>query len=215
MTWPRAAAIAELGWSAPARRDWDGFATRLDIHRKRLDDLGIAAANTDVVRPVEEGGHASRREDRELELCQSSIALALEDDAPIHGVRESFALDIMNPCWIWRNADLSKARSISAAVGQIPFNFEIGDMINDVVVNSPDTPEGELTVRLGSCDGPLVAVLPLAPAIKNQAVTGLSAAELKLPKGSAPRSDLCISFNRTGIDPIWGIDWIQINRGTQ
>jgi hexosaminidase len=212
MTWPRAAAIAELGWSTPEQRGWDGFESRLAVHRARLDDLGIAAAGPETVPPVEDGGHTSRREDRELELCQASIALALEDDAPIHGDRESFLLDIMNPCWIWRDADLDRARSISAAVGQLPFNFEIGDMIDDVVVNPPETAEGEMTVRLGACDGPLVAALPLAPATGNQAVTELPAAELELPAGSTPRSDLCISFTRRGIDPIWGIDWVQINR---
>jgi len=212
MTWPRAAAIAELGWSAPARRDPEGFASRLHVHQARLDDLGIAAAKTGVAQSASESEQAARREDRELELCQASIALALEDDAPIHGDRESFLLDIMNPCWIWRDADLSRARSISAAVGQLPFNFEIGKLINDVVVNPPATAEGELTVRQGACDGPLVAVLPLAPAVNNQAVTELPAAKLKLPADSAPRSDLCISFNRPGIDPIWAIDWVQINQ---
>jgi hexosaminidase len=214
MTWPRAAAIAELGWSTPQLRDWDGFSSRLAVHRKRLDDLGIPAAKAEGAAPVKDSVHASRREDRELELCQSNIALALEDDAPLSGPRESFLMDIMNPCWIWRNADLSRASSISAAVGQIPFNFEIGDMINDVVVNSPVTAEGELTVRLGTCDGPVVAALPLAPAINNQAVSDLPAADLELPKGTALHSDLCISFNRAGIDPLWGIDWVQINRGS-
>lgn len=214
MTWPRAAAIAELGWSTPQLRDWDGFSSRLAVHRKRLDDLGIPAAKAEGAAPLKDSVHASRREDRELELCQSNIALALEDDAPLSGPRESFLMDIMNPCWIWRNADLSRASSISAAVGQIPFNFEIGDMINDVVVNSPVTAEGELTVRLGTCDGPVVAALPLAPAINNQAVSDLPAADLELPKGTALHSDLCISFNRAGIDPLWGIDWVQINRGS-
>ena len=212
MTWPRATAIAELGWSAPERRNWEDFASRLKTHRSRLDDLGIAASKAEEVRPVTDTQDYDRREDRELELCQSSIALALEDDAPINGERESFLLDIMNPCWIWRDADLGEARSFSAAVGQLPFNFEIGAMINDVVVNPPNTAEGELTVRLGSCDGPVIAELPLAPAVHSQAVTELPATGLNLPDDPTLRADLCISFNRTGIDPIWGIDWVQINR---
>ena len=212
MTWPRATAIAELGWSTPGQRNWEGFSARLEIHRARLDELGINAAKADTVKPVVGSGYNSRREDRELELCESSIVLALDDDAPINGERESFLLDISNPCWIWRDADLSKARSFSAAVGQVPFNFEIGASINEVVVNPPNTAEGELTVRLGSCDGPLVAELPLAPAVENQAATELPAGELKLPEGSTLRADLCVSFNRNGIDPIWGIDWVQINR---
>jgi hexosaminidase len=212
MTWPRATAIAELGWSTPALRNWKDFSSRLEVHRARMDELGINAAKADKAKPVVDSGYNSRREDRELELCQSSIVLALDDDAPINGERESFLLDISNPCWIWRDADLSKARSFSAAVGQVPFNFEIGASINEVVVNPPNTPEGELTVRLGSCDGTVVAELPLAPAVENQAATELPAGKLNLPEDSSLRADLCISFNRNGIDPIWGIDWVRINR---
>jgi hexosaminidase len=41
-TWPRAAAIAEVGWSPKAARNWDDFYTRLNTtHRKRLDNLGV------------------------------------------------------------------------------------------------------------------------------------------------------------------------------
>jgi hexosaminidase len=212
MTWPRAAAIAELGWSTPLLRNWEDFSTRLEVHRARLGELGINAAKTDGTKPAAGRADNSRREDRELELCQSSIVLALDDDAPIDGKRESYLLDISNPCWIWRDADLSNARSFSAAVGQVPFNFEIGESISAVVVNPPNTAEGELTVRIGSCEGPVIAELPLAPAVDNQAATELPSGELSLPEDSASRADLCISFNRTGIDPIWGIDWVKINR---
>jgi hexosaminidase len=30
MTWPRAVAMAEVGWSLPERRSWDGFRRRLE-----------------------------------------------------------------------------------------------------------------------------------------------------------------------------------------
>jgi len=48
--------------------------------------------------------------------------------------------------------------------------------------------------------------------VHSQAVTELPATGLNLPDDPTLRADLCISFNRTGIDPIWGIDWVQINR---
>lgn len=42
VTWPRAAAIAEIGWSPKSARNWDNFYTRLsNVHRKRLDNLGV------------------------------------------------------------------------------------------------------------------------------------------------------------------------------
>jgi hexosaminidase len=209
MTYPRASAIAELGWSAPGQRHWDGFAERLPAHLLRLKKLGI----TTGVEPVKKDfGSSPRREDRDLELCSDFIALAVEDDAPLQGERESFRLDIMNPCWIWRDADLATARSVSAAVGQVPFNFEIGEDIKNVIVENAETAHGELNVRLGQCDGPIIAKLSLAPAVENQAVTVLPGAPLLKNDELPARGDLCFSFTRHGIDPMWAIDWVQLNR---
>jgi len=211
MTWPRAAAIAELGWSTAGQRNWDAFETRLSYHLPRLRSLGInlgsELANAGI-------GNLARREDRELELCSNAIVLAIEDDAPLEGERESFLFDIMNPCWIWRDADLASVKTISAAVGQLPFNFEIGDELDNVIVEPPVSAHGELIVNLGRCDGPVIATFPLEPAIENQAVTVLPANPLTaevLPT----RGDLCFSFTRHGYDPMWVIDWVQLNQADQ
>ncbi|MBQ0093283.1 MAG: family 20 glycosylhydrolase [Bacteroidales bacterium] len=40
MAWPRMCAIAESGWTK-AGKDWDGFASRLENHLVRLDELGV------------------------------------------------------------------------------------------------------------------------------------------------------------------------------
>jgi hexosaminidase len=214
MTFPRAAAIAELGWAPASNRNWDSFASRLGVHMSRLQALGIPAASDSYSLYREElpaGDNPYRREDRELELCQESVVLALEDDAPINGERASFLLDILNPCWIWRGANLESVKAISASVGQLPFNFQIGDSIEHVVVETPETSEGELLVRLGGCDGTVIAKLPLAPASANQGVTELSAPLLILENMPA-QGDLCVSFTRPGIDPMWALDWIQLDR---
>jgi len=208
MTWPRAAAIAELGWSTAEQHQWDSFERRLPLSVARLEAMGVTVGSEQITI----GADPNRREDRELELCSNGIVLALEDDAPLQGERESFLVDISNPCWIWRDADLASVHSFTAAVGQLPFNFEIGDDIKGVVVNTPSTTHGELNIRLGQCDGPVIASLPLAPAIESQAVTVLPstppAAGNKLPA----RGDLCFSFSRNAIEPIWVIDWVQLNR---
>ena len=153
----------------------------------------------------------NRREDRELELCGNSIVLALEDDAPLEGERESYLVDIMNPCWIWRDAQLESVVSVSASVGQLPFNFEIGDLVNEVVVEQPSTADGELQVKLGGCDGPVIARLSLTPAGKNHGATSLPAVTLAGAEGLPERSDLCFSFSRNGIEPIWALDWVQLD----
>ena len=38
---PRLAAVAEVAWSAPHRRDWDSFARRLPTHAERWDEAGL------------------------------------------------------------------------------------------------------------------------------------------------------------------------------
>ena len=41
MAFPRAAALAETGWTAPARKDWDDFAARLPAELVRYHALGL------------------------------------------------------------------------------------------------------------------------------------------------------------------------------
>jgi hexosaminidase len=213
MTWPRAAAIAELGWSDPRSHDWADFSRRLDDDAARLRKLGIPAAPwPDPVagrRAVTADG-VDRRDDRELQLCSDGIVLALEDDAPIEGERENYLVDILDPCWIMAGVQLGGVRVLRASVGQLPFNFQIGDVIDDVVVLPPATPSGELEVRLGTCVGPLVASLSLAPALQNDAATVLPPVALDLPEAHPAQGDLCFTFTRHGVDPIWAIDWVEL-----
>ena len=41
MAWPRAIALAEVGWTPKARKNVDDFKQRLDMHKKRLDYLNV------------------------------------------------------------------------------------------------------------------------------------------------------------------------------
>jgi hexosaminidase len=113
----------------------------------------------------------------------------------------------MNPCWIFPAVQLSPTSTLTAAVGQVPFNFQIGKDIEAIKLTAPRTPAGELEVRIDGCEGEPVTVLPLASAADNDAVTELPAASL----GGAPgRHDLCFRFTQRALDPMWAIDWVQI-----
>lgn len=41
MVWPRAIALAEVGWTTKGRKDVNDFKKRLDLHKKRLDYLNV------------------------------------------------------------------------------------------------------------------------------------------------------------------------------
>ncbi|MEO8102185.1 MAG: family 20 glycosylhydrolase [Betaproteobacteria bacterium] len=283
MTFPRAAAIAESGWSAPARRDWPDFVRRMAIQVARYDALKIpyadsafavqagiryAGAQASVelstqakygeirysldgrdptsqssryqgpvtvplpgeLRAAAFAGEARlsrprviplRRElarrltSHEMTLCSANIDLALEDDASRSGTgpgpRAVFMLDINNPCWIFPQADLDTVTGIVAAVGQVPFNFQIGEDVNKIKFTKPATPGGELDVHLGQCDGEIIARLPLAPATASNGVTVLPQAMIAPQTG---RHDLCLRFaqrfDQPSVDPVWALDWIQL-----
>lgn len=284
MTWPRALAVAELGWSRASRRAWGDFVARLAAYMPALKRLIPDAAaepfapriearlpagayppistarvalsaqagigdlryTLDGAEPgpdstVYEGAFETdlpvtlraaifhngralagaarkdisaesllRREDRELELCSKNIALALEDDGPIDGERASFLVDIMNPCYRMRDVLIVPGASLSASVGQLPFNFEIGAAIDSIRHKPPATAGGELNVYLGDCDGPLAASLPLAAAVDRHGTTELAPVRLRVPDEAATKADLCFDFTQRGIDPFWALDWVQV-----
>jgi hexosaminidase len=205
MAFPRAAALAEVGWSPT--KDWAGFSERLPAQIERYKALDVRFAEAPLPRPAD----PLRRTSHEMALCTDKIALSLEDDAPIAGDRAIFKVDIMNPCWLFKGADLSKATALVAAVGQVPFNFQIGEAVKEIALLEPATPAGELEVRLDDCNGERIAVLPLAPAVGNFAVTTLPAVSIAAREG---RHDLCLAFTRKSIDPIWVIDAIELQTHT-
>jgi hexosaminidase len=138
----------------------------------------------------------------EMDLCTSAVSLRLEDDGPTDGVRRVHWGDIFHPCWIWKRAPLDGIASLSAEVGQVPFNFSIGADLAKVVFDKPRTPTGELEVRLDRCDGPVVASIPLGAAIRN---SGVSTIRAPLPPQQG-RHDLCMTFTQTGPNPLWMLD---------
>jgi hexosaminidase len=209
MTFPRAAAVAEVGWSPPERRDWQGFAARLSSEFARYRAVGLRYSD-DAVRLAaapQELGPFERHASQDLRTCTDKLVLSLEDDAPVRGKRAIFLIDVMNPCWIFPAADLSHAPSLRAAVGQVPFNFQLGKDKESIHLAAPETPAGELEVHLDGCAGERIAVLPLAPAVGNNAITELSAVRLPSEPG---RHDLCFRFTQRTLDPMWALDWVQL-----
>jgi hexosaminidase len=148
-----------------------------------------------------------RRSSDELKSCSNKLPLRLEDDAPFDGPRGVLNVDILDPCWIYERADLSRATAIAVTVGQVPFNFQVGEDAKKIPLHAPASAAGELEVRVGSCEGDRIAVLPLAPAMSSPALTSLPSAKIASRPGP---QDLCLRFTRRSIDPIWVIDSVQL-----
>jgi len=207
MTYPRAAALAEVAWSPPERRSWSGFLKRLpaEFNRYRAVGLGYSA---DVFAPPRKLGPYERHMSQDLATCTDKAVLNLEDDAPLNGPRALFLLDIENPCWIFPATDLSQPLTLTAAVGQVPFNFQIGKDIESIHLDTPESPAGELLVRIDGCDGPPAVRLPLASAADQDTVTVLPRVPLPRLPGA---HQLCLRFAQHGLDPLWALDWLQVS----
>jgi len=201
MAFPRIAALAEVAWSPAARIDWQDFQRRLEWHLRRYDKLGIQWA-----REVQLNPGPRRRLSHDLEQCGDGYLLSLEDDAPIDSERAVFLVNISNPCWIWRGAELDGIQSLRATVGQIPFNFQIGADAQKIPLHKPATPDGELEVRLDHCNGPPLATASLTPAVSNYGLTPLPRIEIK----SGGKHDLCFTFTRSKLDPMWVIGSLEL-----
>jgi hexosaminidase len=148
----------------------------------------------------------ARRTSHELAPCGNAVGLLLEPlgtsdpDAP-------FAVDVVNPCWVYRDADLTHGAQFRAAVLPLPFNYELGPIAGSIRVGDARTPLGELEVRIDGCDSPIAAVLELPAAALRAGVTELPAQSLP---SAAGRHDLCLRFVRPRLDPLWALDWAQI-----
>lgn len=148
-----------------------------------------------------------RRSSDELATCGDGLTLRLEDDAPLAGERAVFKVDLLEQCWIYAGADLTGVTAVRAAVGQVPFNFQLGKDVEAIGWPRAETPHGELEVRLGDCGGERIASLPLAPAAARHDVTVLPGVRVAPRAG---RHDLCFAFARHGLDPMWVIDWFEL-----
>jgi hexosaminidase len=203
MTFPRVAALAEVAWSPAKNLDLASFKERLPAQLARYDRLGIRYANAVAANER----RPERRSSHELATCSENLVLSLEDDAPVRGERAIFLVDLMNPCWLYKEADLSRVTAIAASVGQVPFNFHIGADVNKIPLRQPRSAAGELEVRVDGCQGQIIATLPLAPAVKNFAVTQLPPAPVAARAG---KHDLCFMFTQSGVDPTWAIDAVEL-----
>jgi hexosaminidase len=166
------------------------------------DGFELAAPRTQA---VDAAALLTRNSDR-LDSCRNQLVLRLEDDRPLNGHRPVYKVDIENMCWQWKAAPLDGVKRIALTVGNLPWNFQLWTDDAKVVTRPKATPAGEFQVREDSCDGPLLATLPLAAAARTKLQTTLTA---DIPAVHGDHA-LCILATGDPRDGLWAIGRIEL-----
>jgi hexosaminidase len=149
------------------------------------------------------------RNSDQLDTCgKPMIVLRLEDDRPLDGARPVYRLDIANMCWQWKDAPLDGVKRIALTVGNLPWNFALWHDDPEVVIRPKQNPAGELQVHLDSCDGPLLATLPLAKALQTMLQTTLTA-DIPATRG---HHTLCVFATGDPHGGMWAIGKIELQK---
>ena len=139
------------------------------------------------------------RDSSQLASCSSQPGMRLGGDRQDHGPRPVYQADVGDMCWLWQRAPLEGIKRVALTVGRITWRF--GDEAKDAVVRPKASPAGEFELHADSCKGPLLARLPLAPAVQARRQTELNAKVATL-QGNAVR-DLCIFATGDPRDGQW------------
>ena len=104
-------------------------------------------------------------------------------------------------CWLWRGAPLAGIEHVTLTVGRVAWRF--GDEAKEAVVRPKSSAAGEFEIHADSCTGPLLATLPLAPAVQGDGRNELNARVSTSKLNDAP--DLCIFATGDPRDGQWAL----------
>ena len=167
---------------------FDGARRLSPVVEQRLDGLSIR-----------------RRVSQDLTLCPGKLPLDLQGAAVGKEPRPVMLIQVMNACWLWPDADLTGIGGVKITAGALPFNLQLGAELAHVVRRPASAGGMELQVRLDSCDGELLATLPLG----TRRSPGLASLSAALPPRPGHHT-LCIAVAGDKLDPVWAIDAVQL-----
>ena len=142
-----------------------------------------------------------RRDGSELASCSNQPGMRVGGNRPARGSRPVYELDIGNMCWLWPRAPLEGIKRVTLTVGRVTWRF--GDEASGATVRPKASAAGEFEIHADSCTGPLLATLPLAPAVRTKGQTKLSA-KVSTPEPNGIRN-LCIFATGDPRDGQWAL----------
>jgi hexosaminidase len=146
---------------------------------------------------------ALRRYSDRLKSCGDSLLLRLEGALGTNVPAPRYNVDLMNPCWIYPQVDFDAIERIDVRVGALPYFFQLWHDTDKVVTHAPGGTADELQLRLDSCDGALLAAVPLSEARNDTRTAGVP---IGAQKGL---HDVCLYFATHARDPLRLIDWVE------
>jgi len=120
-----------------------------------LDGFQLSAPRAKIV----DAASLVTRSGSELETCSGQPPMRVAGNATASGTRPVYSIDVGNMCWLWKNAPLQDVGRVDMTVGRVPWQF--GDERADATVRSTTSAAGEFEIRVDSCNGPLLAKMPL------------------------------------------------------
>jgi hexosaminidase len=155
----------------------------------------LAAPRTQVV----DASTLLSHDGSELGSCSNQPGMRLDGSQPARGPRPVYKVDVGNMCWLWRRAPLEGIEHVTLTVGRVAWRF--GDEAQGAVVRPKASTAGEFEIHADSCTGPLLARLPLAPAVRWDGQNELNA-RVSVSKLNDAR-DLCIFATGDPRDGQW------------
>jgi hexosaminidase len=206
MIWPRAAALAEAGWTPQADRAWPDFRSRLPAEVSRFATLGLDE-DRDALSPPPPTPTGDIRESQQLTVCPGGVALNLEGQPTSSGRRPVVLVNIMNPCTSWPGLDLGGVSGVRLTLAAMPYNFQLGADAAGIVHRPAKTPDGQIEVRLDDCDnGETLALVPLpAPQAEFRR-------EVAWPRRPGVHSLCFVYAHGAKVDPLWSVETVELIR---
>jgi hexosaminidase len=150
-----------------------------------------------------------RREDTGMAACPNAPgpALRLAGSPDADGKRPLYNVDIMGPCWQWQTAPGAGMHHVRVRAARLPYTFRLtaAELAKRRFLPAR-TPEGELDIRSGSCDGPVVASAALPALTTTQGPADIAAALQEVPAAT----DLCIRFTGGTEHGLWVLDEVEL-----
>jgi hexosaminidase len=141
------------------------------------------------------------RDGSELKSCSDRPAMRLDGKQPAQGPRPVYTVYVGDMCWLWHGAWRDRTEHVAMTVERTAWRF--GDDAEAAVVRPKAGAAGEFEIHADSCTGPLLASLPLTPAMRESGQHELKA-RVSTPKPNDSR-DLCIFATGDPRDGQWAL----------